>query len=106
MSNILIIGAGRSSGSMIQYLLSNASNNNWHVTIAEQDLSLAKAKTKGFENVSCIPFDINNEVMVYETIAKSDLVVSMLPARFHIIATTKCAELGKDFLTASYLVHP
>ena len=103
MNHILIIGAGRSAGSLIQYLLENASENNWKITIAEKDIHLAKEKVGSHNEVEVVSFDIMNEQQVHEEISKADLVVSMLPARFHITAAKKCAELGKDFLTASYL---
>lgn len=103
MHHILILGAGRSSGSLIQYLLKNATDNDWKITIGEKDPSLAKGKIEEGDRVEVIEFDIQDEAQVQSEIEKSDVVVSMLPARFHIIAARKCAELGKDFLTASYL---
>lgn len=103
MQNILILGAGRSAGSLIEYLLTHAGSNDWQISIAEQNLALAKAKCEGHENVRLVQFNIQDEEQVRAEIEKSDVVVSMLPARFHILAAKQCAELGRDFLTASYL---
>ena len=36
-------------------------------------------------------------------IQKSDIVISMLPARFHIILAKSCLKLKKNLLTASYV---
>ena len=36
MKKILLIGAGRSTSSLTQYLLFNAENENWFITIADQ----------------------------------------------------------------------
>ena len=60
MSKILIIGAGRSTSSLIDYLLKQSSNNNWHIIVADVSLELAKSKIKGFANADAISFDVNN----------------------------------------------
>lgn len=103
MQKILILGAGRSAGSLISYLIGNSKNYGWEISIAEQNLELAKEKVRSSENVNFIQFDIQDEQLVNSTIADHDAIVSMLPARFHYIAAKKCAELKKDFFTASYL---
>ena len=38
MKKILVIGAGRSSTSLIKYLLDNSSKENWSVTVVDFDL--------------------------------------------------------------------
>ena len=40
MNNILIIGAGRSSGALIRYVLEKARDKNWFVTVADADPKL------------------------------------------------------------------
>jgi len=103
MQKILILGAGRSATSLINYLYQNASANDWEITIGEKDLALAKEKTTDYPDAHLISFDIENEDQVHKEINKADLVISMLPARFHIIPARKCAELGKNMVTASYV---
>ena len=44
MKKILVIGAGRSSTSLIKYLLDNSSKENWSVTVVDFDFDLAKKK--------------------------------------------------------------
>jgi saccharopine dehydrogenase-like NADP-dependent oxidoreductase len=48
MRNILIIGAGRSASSLIEYLLNKAESENLHITIADLSAELAMRKTKGY----------------------------------------------------------
>ena len=103
MQHILVIGAGRSSTSLINYLLTHSQKENWQVTIAEKDVSLAMAKVNGHSNASAITFDVFDEDLTKETIEKHDLVVSMLPASLHIHVAKQCAAQGKHFLTASYV---
>ena len=47
MNSILIIGAGRSSGALINYVLEKARVKGWFVTVADADPALAEAKIKG-----------------------------------------------------------
>ena len=42
MKKILVIGAGRSSTSLIKYLLDNSSKENWSVTVVDFDFDLAR----------------------------------------------------------------
>ena len=46
MKKILIIGAGRSSTALINYLIKASEEHGWELTLADSDLSLAEAKTK------------------------------------------------------------
>ena len=103
MQHILIIGAGRSCTSLIDYLLSNASSENWHITIAEKDLALAQSKIKGHKSASVIDFDVFDEALLVRLVTDHDMIISMLPASLHIHVAKKCAEIGRHFLTASYL---
>jgi len=103
MQHILLLGAGQSATSLIQYLLSHAAENDWHLTIGEQNVELARQKSGGHPRARLITFDIKDANQVHQEIARADLVISMLPAMFHGIAAKKCVELGKDMLTASYV---
>ena len=61
MSRILIIGAGRSSSSLIDYLLSNAKANAWHITIADSNKAAVESKISQYKEVaSAVEFDVNN----------------------------------------------
>ena len=103
MQKILIIGAGRSSTSLIDYLLTNSEKENWHVTIAEKNKALAEEKISSGGNASVIDLDVFDEKQLSQIVQENDLVISMLPASLHIHIAKKCAEVGRHFLTASYL---
>ncbi|MFT6037159.1 MAG: saccharopine dehydrogenase-like NADP-dependent oxidoreductase, partial [Marivirga sp.] len=102
MNHILVIGAGRSASSLINYLKDNALSEGWKVKLADFDIALAEKKAEGHSEVTCIQFDILNKVQTKDEIAKADLVVSMLPARFHHMVAEVCVDLGKHLVTASY----
>ena len=103
MKEILVLGAGLSTTSLIQYLLNNASEYDWNITVADIDKDLAAKKVNGLARGKAISFDINDEAESVKTIAESDIVVSMLPAFMHHLVAKKCVELKKPMLTASYV---
>ena len=105
MQHILIIGAGQSATSLISYLGEIAESHDWQIILAEQNLQLAQKKAADFQNMQVVKFDVSDEAQVRAQVEKSDLVISMLPARFHEIPAKYCATLGRDFLTASYLTE-
>ena len=103
MRNILIIGAGRSATSLIEYLLNVSEKENLHLTIGDINPEAAKKLIQKHPRVTIIKLDVFQEEQSKEAIAKSDLVISMLPASFHIKIAEACIELKKHMVTASYV---
>ena len=103
MKQILVLGAGQSSSSLIKFLIEHASKEGWRITIGEKNVELAKAKIANSEYAKCISFDVLDLETSRAEISKMDLVISMLPASFHIYVAKICASLGKNMLTASYV---
>ncbi|MFZ9045815.1 MAG: saccharopine dehydrogenase family protein [Cyclobacteriaceae bacterium] len=100
MQRVLILGAGRSSSSLIQYLNEQSQNLSISLTIGEKNTELATAK---FPKLEVIPFDIDDEALAKKTIVNYQLVISMLPAHLHLKAAKHCAVAGIHFITASYM---
>ncbi|MEQ9404247.1 MAG: saccharopine dehydrogenase NADP-binding domain-containing protein [Cyclobacteriaceae bacterium] len=103
MQKILVIGAGRSSTSLINYLLDHSQKEHWQLTIAEKDIQLAQEKIKGNPHGQAVTFDVANETELEAIVREHDLIISMLPAFLHLDVAKKCAEIGRHLLTASYL---
>ncbi|AZJ36848.1 saccharopine dehydrogenase family protein [Tenacibaculum singaporense] len=103
MRNILIIGAGRSSSSLIKYLLDKSSQENLHITIGDVSLESAQSKVNNHSNATAIQLDVFNAEERSQAIQKADIVISMLPARFHIEVAKDCITYGKHMVTASYI---
>ncbi|CAN1562381.1 LYS9 Saccharopine dehydrogenase and related proteins [Flavobacteriaceae bacterium] len=103
MRNILIIGAGRSASSLIQYLLNKSNQEQLHLTIADIALELAQRKTNNHPNATAIAIDISNENQRKAAIEKADIVISMLPAHLHISVAKDCIVYKKHLVTASYI---
>jgi len=103
MRNILIIGAGRSSSSLIKYLLDKSSQESLHITIGDVSLESAQSKVNNHSNATAIQLDVFNAEERSQAIHKADIVISMLPARFHIEVAKDCITYGKHMVTASYI---
>jgi saccharopine dehydrogenase (NADP+, L-glutamate forming) len=103
MKKILLIGAGRSSSTLIKYLLDNSQKENWQLTVGYISLELAKQKIGNHPNGRGITFDSNNEKQRKDEIKKVDLVISMLPATMHLPVAKECLRLKKHLVTASYV---
>jgi len=103
MRNILIIGAGRSSSSLIEYLLNESEKENLHLTIGDINPEAAKKLIQDHPRVNIIELDVFQEEQAKKAVASCDLVISMLPASFHIKIAEICIELKKHMVTASYV---
>jgi len=57
VKKILVIGAGRSSASLIRYLLNNAQENQWLIRVVDRDLKMAEQKVKHHSNGEAVLFD-------------------------------------------------
>ena len=103
MRNILIIGAGRSASSLIKYLLDKSSEENLHIIVADMNKTAAEEKIDNHKNASAISLNVFDEKDRKEAVKNADIVISMLPARFHLEVAKDCLEYGKNMVTASYV---
>ena len=102
MRNILIVGAGKSSPYLIKYLIENSQEQNLFLHITDVKIDHLKTYSKN-ERCTVSTINILDENQREEFILKSDIIISMLPARFHIILAKSCLKLKKNLLTASYV---
>jgi saccharopine dehydrogenase-like NADP-dependent oxidoreductase len=100
--NILVLGAGRSSGTLINYLIEKAPFNGWKVVVAdlEEEVALSKTKNRPGSEVVVLEGSIEQRNAL---IMDSFLVVSMLPPSFHLEIAKVCLTANAHLLTASYL---
>ena len=103
MRRILLIGAGRSSSSLINYFLDNAQKENWTLTIADVSVENALSKINGHAAGKAIQFDINSHEDCQRIIYDADIVVSLLPAHMHLAVAKECVQQRKNLVTASYV---
>ena len=104
MKNVLIIGAGRSTSSLIKYICENAESEGWKIKVVDQDLKSAEKAIDYYEEVaSAEHFDANNEFQMELFVREADYVISMLPAHMHVPVAKACLNHCKHLLTASYI---
>ena len=84
MNSILIIGAGRSSSALINYVLKKAEKYNWSVVVADTDINLANQKIGNHPNGRSAWLDVMKVNDRKVLIGRADVVVSMLPAHLHL----------------------
>jgi len=102
MKQILVLGAGLSATYLIEKLLAQSAANNWFITVAEKNLSLAEKAVARHPNGAAIPFDINNAELRATHIKKADIVVNMLPPVFQVMIAADCVHYGRHMISASY----
>jgi len=103
MRNILIIGAGKSCSYLIKYLLDNSQSEKLHITIGDLNVENAKKLVGDHPNTDVIHLDVFNAESRVAAVKKADIVISMLPARFHIEVAKDCITYKKNMVTASYV---
>ena len=103
MRNILVIGAGRSSTSLINYLLEEAKNHQWFVTVADVDPEVALAKVDGHPNGRGTWLDVLKPNDRKDLMMRADVVVSLLPPQLHYRVARDCIQYNKHLVTSAYV---
>ncbi|MCF1191090.1 saccharopine dehydrogenase NADP-binding domain-containing protein [Mangrovimonas sp. AS39] len=103
MRKILVIGSGKSSSYLIKYLLDKSEEENLLIIVGDKNFSHAQKLVHNHKNGQAIVFDVFDKQVRENAIENADIVVSMLPARFHIEAAKDCIKFNKNMVTASYV---
>ncbi|MEW4923637.1 saccharopine dehydrogenase family protein [Algibacter sp. 2305UL17-15] len=103
MRKILVIGSGKSSSYLLKYLVQKSDAENLFITVGDLDVSNAQKIVGHHPNSKTIVLDIFNDDDRSNAIKKADIVISMLPARFHSVVAKDCILFGKHMVTASYV---
>jgi saccharopine dehydrogenase-like NADP-dependent oxidoreductase len=103
MKRILVLGAGRSTTVLIQFLLEQSESQDWMVTVADLDEAMVQRKVGNHPRAVAAVLNSTDEISLYHQVSGADLVISMLPAHMHIPVATACIALGKHMVTASYV---
>ncbi len=103
MKKILVLGAGLSSSSLIQYLLKNARKENWQIMVADTNIEAAKSRVGKSKLGTPHALNILDENRRAALIKKSDIVISLLPPQLHHLIAQNCIALKIPMVTASYV---
>jgi len=103
MKRVFVVGAGLSTSCLINYLLEKADKYDWEIVVGDLDIAMAKKRINGSKRGKAIHFDVFNDAQRAQEVEKADIVVSMLPARFHYLIVKSCLRYRKNLVTASYI---
>ena len=103
LRKILVVGAGKSTSYLLDYFLEKSAEEQLHLTIGDLNPEAIPAHIRSHTNCSVIRLDVFNDDDRVKAIKKADIIVSMLPARFHIKVAKDCVAFKKHMVTASYI---
>jgi len=103
MKNILVIGAGLSASSIIRYFTQNAEQEGWNIKVGDQDGELAKQKIGNCKQAEGFTLNALDPAERQPLVEWADIVISMLPARFHIDVAKDCITYKTNLITPSYI---
>lgn len=103
LNKILVVGAGRSATSLIDYLLEQAPKYQWEIIIADADLALAEKKLDASPQGKAVALDVLDAEHRGKLVQEVDVVVSMLPPFMHHHLAGDCLKYGKHLANASYV---
>ena len=88
---------------MIKYLLNKSEKENLFITIADKYITNTKVLLNSHSKSKAIELDVFDDESREKEIIGADIVISMLPARFHLMVAKDCIKHSKNMLTASYI---
>src|SRR5690606_13353313 len=100
---ILVIGAGKSTSYLLDYLLKKSQGENLHIRIGDLHPENVPVPFSTHANCSVFPLDISDPEQRGRAISQASIVISMLPASMHIQVARDCLEYKKHLVTASYI---
>jgi saccharopine dehydrogenase-like NADP-dependent oxidoreductase len=103
MKTILVLGAGLSASSLLRYLSERLVSEHWMLKIGNTDIEPLTAKYGSNERIQLFKLDASDADQRRAVIAHADLVISMLPAKFHPEVARDCIDLRTDLITPSYV---
>ncbi|WP_424003076.1 saccharopine dehydrogenase family protein [Maribacter sp. IgM3_T14_3] len=103
MRKILVIGAGKSTSYLLDYLLGKSDTEKLEITIGDINPAAIPSSIANHKNCNVISLDIFEKTVRQKAIENSDIVISMLPAHMHIKVAQDCVRLKKHLVTASYV---
>lgn len=99
---ILVLGAGRSAGWLIDYLANYCNAKRLDLVVVDKDFTGLWSAFDKKSNCEYVLGDVSNIEFLKENISKSTVVVSLLPPFMHVQVAKLCIELKTNLVTASY----
>lgn len=103
MRQVLIIGSGKSTSYLLKYLLEKSAEEQLFITVADLNVKHAETLLAKHSRATTQILDVFNATDRAKAIKQADIVISMLPAQFHIEVAKDCIRFEKNMVTASYI---
>lgn len=100
---ILVVGAGKSTSYLLDYLLKNSDSENLRLVIGDLQPKNIPEQFSSHPNCDVITLDIFNDDDRKKAVSSASIVISMLPASLHIKIAEDCIQFKKHLVTASYV---
>ena len=99
---IVLLGAGKSAGFLIEYTAKWTSQADVQFIIGDQQVTHLEGLKKEYRSIHTVTADLSNADKREELIRGAFLVISMLPAFMHPEIAEQCLHSGAHLVTASY----
>jgi len=96
---ILVLGAGMVAGPLIRYLLDQG----YGLTVTSLDLEDAVKLVGDDPHGRALILDLDDGETLAALVEEHELVISLVPYRFHPLVAGHCLEKGRNLITASYV---
>jgi saccharopine dehydrogenase-like NADP-dependent oxidoreductase len=103
LKHIVVFGAGKSSTSLIDYLIDHSSQGNWRISVLDNEYAQAFSRTGNHPSAFPAQVNVNDHESRRRWIEESDIVISLMPPSLHYLLAKDCIEAGRPLLTASYV---
>ena len=100
---ILLVGTGKSTAYLVDYLLKRAAEGEIQLLLADQRATEMPLLPGQADLCQRIDLDVYREDERKALVQQAEVVISMLPARMHILIAQDCLVYGKHLVTASYI---
>ena len=100
---ILVLGAGRSSSSLISHLLVQAEQESWEIHVGDLNLEAAQSKIGDHHHGTAFQLAADDVDDRNARIRRADLVISMLPAFMHVEVAKVAIASRVNVITPSYV---
>jgi saccharopine dehydrogenase (NADP+, L-glutamate forming) len=99
---IVLLGAGKSAGFLIEYTAKWTSQADVQFIIADQQVMHLESLKSEYHSIHSVSADLSKPDKREELIRDAFLVISMLPAFMHPEIAEQCLQSGAHLVTASY----
>jgi saccharopine dehydrogenase-like NADP-dependent oxidoreductase len=95
----MVLGTGFVAEPTVEYLNRRT---DYHITVVGYTLVEAQVLANKFESVQAMQADVSDKAVLLQLLKNYDVVVSLVPATFHLLIAQVCIQLKISMLTASY----